>query len=90
MLFQFQITLPFQILETIPFDKVNIDVISIHLDDYFNHMWNISPMSNASNVYVQLITRFLQSKAYKLVKKINHNYIYQSMIKHIKNIHNNQ
>lgn len=77
-----------QILETIPFDKVNIQVITIHLDDFYGHMSNTVTSSSATDDYIQSVTRFLQSKSYKLVKKINHNYIYQTMIKHIKIINN--
>lgn len=77
-----------QILETISFDKVNIQVITIHLDDFYGHMSNTVTSSSATDDYIQSVTRFLQSKSYKLVKKINHNYIYQTMIKHIKIINN--
>lgn len=83
---------PFQILETIPFDRVNIRTITIHLDDFdADHssllaMSSFSSTMHAQNVadYHQTVTRFLQSKSYKLVKSFNHNYIYQLFSKNIK------
>lgn len=77
-----------QILETIPFNRVNIQLITIHLDDYYAELSNAMANTNVIKKYIQSLTRFLQSKSYKLVKKINHNYIYQLMTKQIKIINN--
>lgn len=58
-----------EVLQTIPFSKVYIDVISIHLPE------------NHENVrgYVQSITKFLMGKSYKLKKSFGHNYFYQKL-----------
>lgn len=58
-----------EVLQTIPFNKVYIDVISIHLPE------------NHENVrsYVQSITKFLMGKSYKLQKSFGHNYFYQKL-----------
>lgn len=61
----------FQILETVPFDKVFIRVISIHLQDVYKHE------GTSAEEYTQNVTRFLQTKSYKLVKQFENNYIYQ-------------
>lgn len=50
-----------------PFENVNIEIISIHLDDELDNLDN----------YVGKITKFLQSKTYKLQKRFGHNYFYQ-------------
>lgn len=58
-----------EVLQTIPFNKVYIDVISIHLPE------------NHENIrgYVQSITKFLMGKSYKLQKSFGHNYFYQKL-----------
>lgn len=71
-----------QILETIPYDKVTIKVISIHLDEYYNSRDSSSfgsgaTLNHSSDDYHKKVWRFLESKSYKLVKVIDHNYIYQ-------------
>lgn len=58
-----------QILRTLPFDKIKIEIISIHL------LENQEDVSN----YVQTITKFLQGKSYKLQKKFGRNYFYQRL-----------
>lgn len=60
-----------QILETVPFHRVMIRIITVHLQDVFRHN------ANTSEIYAQNVTRFLQTKFYRLVKTIDHNYIYQ-------------
>ncbi|KAH8281498.1 hypothetical protein KR054_000885 [Drosophila jambulina] len=58
-----------QILQTLPFDKVKIDVISIHLLEDHEDVHD----------YVLDITRFLAGKSYKLQRKIGRNYFYQRL-----------
>ncbi|XP_065355516.1 protein Star [Calliphora vicina] len=58
-----------EILRTLPFDKIKIEIISIHL------LENQEDVSN----YVQTITKFLQGKSYKLQKKFGRNYFYQRL-----------
>ncbi|XP_037805583.1 protein Star [Lucilia sericata] len=58
-----------EILQTLPFDKIKIEIISIHL------LENQEDVSN----YVQTITKFLQGKSYKLQKKFGRNYFYQRL-----------
>ncbi|XP_061395037.1 protein Star [Musca vetustissima] len=58
-----------EILQTLPFDKIKIEIISIHL------------LENQEDVssYVQTLTKFLQRKGYKLQKKFGRNYFYQRL-----------
>ncbi|XP_017063182.1 protein Star [Drosophila eugracilis] len=58
-----------EILQTLPFDKVKIDVISIHLLEDNEDVHD----------YVLDITRFLAGKSYKLQRKIGRNYFYQRL-----------
>lgn len=58
----------FQILQTIPFDRVKIHVITIHQNWY-----NDSDYQMYDSEY---ITQFLQSKSYHLEKIIDQNYIF--------------
>lgn len=60
-----------QILETVPFNRVLIRVIAVHIADYYRHD---GAMAEA---YAQNVTRFLQTKSYRLVKMIDHSYVYQ-------------
>lgn len=62
-----------QILQTIPFDRVHIKVITIHLVHYYEEDELIIDVDE----YVQNITRFLLSKSYKLVRSFDRNFIYQ-------------
>ncbi|XP_075153521.1 EGF receptor activation regulator Star [Haematobia irritans] len=57
------------ILQTLPFDKIKIEIISIHL------------LENQEDVssYIQTITKFLQRKGYKLQKKFGRNYFYKRL-----------
>ncbi|XP_053663160.1 protein Star [Anopheles marshallii] len=64
-----------QILQTIPFDRVNIKVISIHLVHYYEEDEMIIDVDE----YVQSIGRFLMSKSYKLVRSMDRNFIYQHL-----------
>uniref|UniRef100_A0A904A3I7 Methyltransferase FkbM domain-containing protein n=1 Tax=Anopheles quadriannulatus TaxID=34691 RepID=A0A904A3I7_ANOQN len=64
-----------QILQTIPFDRVHIKVISIHLVHYFEE----DEMMIDVDEYVQSIGRFLMSKSYKLVRSMDRNFIYQHL-----------
>uniref|UniRef100_A0A182IV91 Methyltransferase FkbM domain-containing protein n=1 Tax=Anopheles atroparvus TaxID=41427 RepID=A0A182IV91_ANOAO len=52
-----------QILQTIPFDRVHIKVISIHLVHYYEE----DEMMIDVDEYVQSIGRFLMSRSYKLL-----------------------
>ncbi|KAH8339444.1 hypothetical protein KR074_011084 [Drosophila pseudoananassae] len=56
-----------EILQTLPFDKVKIDVISIHLLEDHEDVHN----------YVLEISKFLAGKSYKLQRRIGRNYFYQ-------------
>ncbi|KAH8262724.1 hypothetical protein KR026_009721 [Drosophila bipectinata] len=56
-----------EILQTLPFDKVKIDVISIHLLEDHEDVHN----------YVLDISKFLAGKSYKLQRRIGRNYFYQ-------------
>uniref|UniRef100_A0A1Q3EXQ8 Methyltransferase FkbM domain-containing protein n=1 Tax=Culex tarsalis TaxID=7177 RepID=A0A1Q3EXQ8_CULTA len=62
-----------QILQTIPFDRVHIKVITIHLVHYYEEDELIIDVDE----YVQNITRFLLSKSYKMVRSYDRNFIYQ-------------
>ncbi|XP_062706571.1 protein Star isoform X2 [Aedes albopictus] len=62
-----------QILQTIPFDRVHVKVISIHLVHYYEEDEMIIDVDE----YVQNITRFLLSKSYKMVRSFDRNFIYQ-------------
>ncbi|XP_065076938.1 protein Star isoform X2 [Ochlerotatus camptorhynchus] len=62
-----------QILQTIPFDRVHVKVISIHLVHYYEEDEMIIDVDE----YVQNITRFLLSKSYKMVHSYDRNFIYQ-------------
>uniref|UniRef100_A0A182JPS0 Methyltransferase FkbM domain-containing protein n=1 Tax=Anopheles christyi TaxID=43041 RepID=A0A182JPS0_9DIPT len=64
-----------QILQTIPFDRVHIKVISIHLVHYYEE----DEMMIDVDEYVQSIGRFLMSKSYKLVRSMDRNFIYQHL-----------
>lgn len=65
----FFLFLRLQILQTLPFDKIKIDIISIHL------------LEDQEDVrdYVQSIAKFLAGKYYKLQRKIGRNYFYQRL-----------
>ncbi|XP_044754470.1 protein Star [Coccinella septempunctata] len=52
-----------QILETIPFDQVNIKIISVHLE--------------MDQMKMKVIKQFLKMKNYSLMKRFNDSYIYQ-------------
>ncbi|XP_067623425.1 protein Star isoform X2 [Eurosta solidaginis] len=54
-----------EILQTLPFDRVQIEVISIHLSE------------DIARGYVDALTQFLASKSYKLQKTFGRNYFYQ-------------
>ncbi|XP_011190464.1 protein Star [Zeugodacus cucurbitae] len=54
-----------EILQTLPFDRVQIEVISIHLTD------------DIARGYVNELTKFLAGKSYKLQKTFGRNYFYQ-------------
>ncbi|EDV33381.2 uncharacterized protein Dana_GF21096 [Drosophila ananassae] len=56
-----------EILQTLPFDKVKIDVISIHLLEDHEDVHD----------YVLDISKFLAGKSYKLQRRIGRNYFYQ-------------
>lgn len=54
-------------LETIPFDRVNISVISLHFAHDEDDRLDYRPQVN----------RFLTRKGYALVRRMRHNYFYQ-------------
>lgn len=54
-----------------PFDKIVIRIITIHLQDFYQKH------EDTADEYSQNVTRFLQTKSYRLVKTLQHNYIYQ-------------
>ncbi|KAH8412097.1 hypothetical protein KR222_010860 [Zaprionus bogoriensis] len=58
-----------EILQTLPFNKIKIDIISIHLLEDHEDVRD----------YVQSITKFLAGKLYKLQRKIGRNYFYQRL-----------
>lgn len=68
-------------METIPYDKVTIKVISIHLDEYYSNdsstLDSGPTLNHSTDDYHKKVWRFLEIKSYKLVKIIDHNYIYQ-------------
>lgn len=64
-----------QILQTIPFDRVHIKVISIHLVHYYEE----DEMMIDVDDYVLSIGRFLMSRSYKLVRSFDRNFIYQHL-----------
>lgn len=64
-----------QILRTIPFDKVKIRVITIHVNGYYDTDYQMYD-SEFNTKLIELTTKFLQSKSYRLEKIIEQNYIY--------------
>lgn len=62
-----------QILQTVPFDRVHVKIISIHLVHYYEEDELIIDVDE----YVQNITRFLLSKSYKMVRSYDRNFFYQ-------------
>lgn len=64
-----------QILRTIPFDRVNIKVITIHLNGYYDSDYQMYDSEYITRL-INLTTQFLQSKSYRLEKIIEENYIY--------------
>jgi len=68
----------FEILSTIPFNRVSIKVITIHLNDYhLSEAYVANPTVHTLESYQRLVHKFLMSKSYRLVKKIDQNYIYR-------------
>lgn len=65
----------FQILRTIPFDKVNIKVITIHLNGYYDSDYQMYDSEFPARL-IEMTTKFLMSKSYRLEKIIDQNYIY--------------
>lgn len=65
----------FQILRTIPFDKVNIKVITIHLNGYYDSDYQMFDSEFPARL-IEMTTKFLNSKSYRLEKIIDQNYIY--------------
>lgn len=64
-----------QILRTIPFDKVKIRLITIHLNGYYEADYQTYD-SEFTTKLIDLTTKFLQSKSYRLERIIDQNYIY--------------
>ncbi|ALC38738.1 S [Drosophila busckii] len=58
-----------EILQTLPFDKLKINIISIHL---------LEDQEDVTD-YVQSITKFLAGKFYKLQRQFGRNYFYQRL-----------
>ncbi|XP_055304700.1 protein Star [Sitodiplosis mosellana] len=64
-----------EILRTIPFDKVKIRLITIHLNGYHEADYQTYD-SEFTTKLIDMTTKFLQSKSYRLEKIIDQNYIY--------------
>lgn len=64
-----------QILRTIPFDRVNIKVITIHLNGYYDSDYQMYDGEFATRL-IELTTEFLKLKSYHLKKVIDQNYIF--------------
>lgn len=60
-----------EIMQTLPLDRVQISVITIHLV-HIQHKDDL-------NRYLPQLIQFMQQKSYKLVKSFDKNYIFQSM-----------
>lgn len=61
--------LELQILKTLPFNRVRVNVISLHFAHGEDHRSN----------YIQTVTRFLTAKGFKLMKVMGaHNYFYKT------------
>lgn len=58
-----------QVLQTVPFDRVRVRVISLH----FGHGEDDKPQLMGN------VTRFLYGKGYEFVRKMEHNYFYQAI-----------
>lgn len=65
----------FQILRTIPFDRVKIKVITIHLNGYYDSDYQVYDSEFPARL-IEMTTKFLKSKSYRLEKIIDQNYIY--------------
>lgn len=60
--------LELQILKTLPFERVRIDVISLHF----------ARGEDQRSGYIQTVTRFLTARGFKLMKVVGHNYFYKA------------
>lgn len=60
--------LELQILKTLPFDRVRINVVSLHFGNGEEQRAN----------YIQTATRFLTAKGFKLMKVVGHSYYYKT------------
>lgn len=65
-------------MNTIPFDRVKIKLISIHLNDFhLNETFDKTSVNHSVDDYQKMITQFLKKKYYKLVKVYDKNYMYR-------------
>lgn len=60
-----------QVLQTLPFHKVHINIISIHLNHHFDEF------PDDAEQYVKQLNKFMLSKSFRLKKQLLNNYIYQ-------------
>lgn len=60
--------LELQILKTVPFERVRVNVISLH----FAHG------EDQRAGYIQTVTRFLTARGFKLMRVVGHNYFYKA------------
>lgn len=68
------------IIRTLPFDKINIRIITIYMREFINEN------ENESEMYVRNLTNFLMSKSYRLTEVIENNYIYFKNLKKQNNL----
>lgn len=62
-----------EVLQTIPFNKIKVQVLSIHLSHHYDER------ETETKDYMRRISKFLLSKSFKLKKSLLNNYIYQRM-----------
>lgn len=64
------------ILETVPFEKVNIKIITIYVKDSSIDHDNFELGDTNNSSYISNFTAFLKRKSYRLIKTIENNYIF--------------
>lgn len=65
------------ILDSVPFDQVNIKIITIYVkDSVIDHDTNEIGDTNTMSSYINNFTTFLKNKSYRLVKVIEGNHIF--------------
>lgn len=72
-----------QILRTIPFDRVKIKLITIHLEpEHYNPMAEPKHRNfhlHTMGEYPQAISKFLRKKGYRLINKFSGHFFYRSV-----------